>query len=318
MPVTIPGKLVITAPDQDSWEVVLDKPVLHIGRLPEPDNDLTLVHGLISRRHAQLFCDHEPYRIVDLGSSNGTSVNDIPLPANEIRELRDGDRIVMGPFTLHYSAPRGEPDEPAEPEPELDLFAGLRLVEAPDAPPPEKPPSVADKPEELPFEPWVGMARDRSRWLQYLPYIYAEHPFLGRYLLILEDIFGPLDQAIAHFDLFLDPRTAPESFLPVLAGWLGLVLDDRWPPKRRRAILQSAVELYDFIGTQKGLIRLLEASTECRVEVAENTDGPHTFRVTVTPAEGTSVDEQMVRYLIDTYKPAHTVYRLQIQDHSKG
>ena len=61
------------------------------------------------------------------------------------------------------------------------------------------------------------MPLDRGRWLQYLPYMYSEHPFLGRYLLIFEDLFGPLDQAIGHFALFLDPRTAPESFLGVLA-----------------------------------------------------------------------------------------------------
>jgi phage tail-like protein len=157
------------------------------------------------------------------------------------------------------------------------------------------------------------MPFDRSRWLQYLPYVYSDHPFLGRYMLIFEDLFGPLDQTIAHFDLFLDPHTAPESYLSILADWLGLVLDDRWPAERRRAILRSAVEMYDFRGTRKGLTQLLEASTECAVDVAENTDGPHTFRVVITLPKGKDVDEQMVRHLIDTNKPAHTVYKLQIK-----
>jgi phage tail-like protein len=163
------------------------------------------------------------------------------------------------------------------------------------------------------MEGWVGMPRDRSRWLQYLPYMYSEHPFLGRYLAIFEDVFGPLDQAIGHFYLFLDPRTAPESFLGVLAGWLGLVLDDRWPAEQRRAILCSAVELYDFRGTKSGLTRLLEASTACQVEIDENVDGPHSFRVVLKASKDQDVDEGMVRHLIDANKPAHTVYKLQVK-----
>jgi phage tail-like protein len=326
----IPGKLHITAPDEAPRTVVLDQPILRIGRLPAPDNDLVLVHGLVSRRHAQIFCDREPYRVVDLGSSNGTLVNDIPLPAQEVRELRDGDRIAIGPFTLAYEAPRAVPEEmPAppelrgEPRPQReleaegveDLFARLHVQEAPVvAQPPVEPPSGgAGPPGEGTVEPWTGVPLDRSRWLQYLPYIYSEDEFLGRYLLLFEDLFGPLDQVIAHFDLFLDPRTAPESFLSVLAGWLGLVLDDRWPAERRRAILETAVELYDFRGTKKGLTQLLEASTECRVEISENADGPHSFRVILIPGEGQAVDEQMVRHLIETNKPAQTVYRLEIR-----
>jgi hypothetical protein len=100
--------------------------------------------------------------------------------------------------------------------------------------------------------------------------------------------------------------------LSELATWLGLVMDDRWPAERRRAILQSAVELYDFRGTKRGLIRLLEASTNGQVEIEENVNGPHSFSVKLRPAPDQPVDEQMVRYLIDTNKPAHTVYQLEI------
>lgn len=334
---TIPGKLIVTAPDQEPQTVLLDKPVVRIGRLAAPDNDVTLTHGLVSRRHVQVFCDREPYRITDLGSSNGTSVNDIPLPANEVRELYDGDEIAIGPFTLRYEAPVTapeakaalEPERGAEPEPEPPVeeaaeeqkekeYGGLHVEEAPVAPPPEPPSEEQAMPFGAEREPWVGVPFDRSRWLQYLPYIYSEHPFLGRYLLVFEDLFGPLDQAIAHFDLFLDPRTAPESFLPVLADWLGLVLDDRWPAEQRRAILRSAVELYDLRGTKKGMTALLEASTGCAVDIAENTDGPHTFRVVVSAKKGQQVDEQMVRYLIDTNKPAHTAYALQVKRSRKS
>lgn len=347
-----PGKLHITAPGEAPQTVLLDKPVLRIGRLPAPENDLPLVHSLVSRRHAQIFCDREPYRIVDLGSSNGTLVNDIPLPANEVRELRDGDRISIGPFTLLFEAPRPAPAEqapspqpaaeqappqprakppttrsptarspatkPPAPKPTEEPFAGLHVEEAPPAAPPEVPPeqpSARSPTGGGVVEPWADPAQP-SRWLQYLPYYFSEDPFLGRYLLIFEDLFGPLEQVVAHFDLLLDPRTAPEHFLPTLAAWIGMELDERWPVEQRRAILRAAVELYDWRGTKTGLIRLLEASTGCRVEIVENSDGPHTFSVTVRPVGGQKVDEQMVRYLIEANKPAHTVYRLELK--SKG
>ena len=317
---TNPGKLHISAPDEEPWTVVLDKPVLRIGRLPEPDNDLTLVHGQVSRRHVQIFCDHDPHRIVDLDSSNGTLVNDIPLPGSEVRELRDGDQILIGPFTLVFEAPQRVEQEKApevEPEPrveEEEVFVGLRVEEAPAAPPPDEPPPAIPEQAAQPTDgTWVGMPLDRSRWLQYLPPLYSEHPFLGRYLLIFEDLFGSVDQIVTHFSLYLDPRTAPESFLSELAGWLGLILDDRWPAERQRAILQSAVELYDFRGTKKGMTRLLEASTGCHVEIEENSDGPHSFRVTLRPKDGQQVDEAMVRHLIETNKPTHTVYKLETE-----
>jgi phage tail-like protein len=287
----------------------------------------------VSRRHAQIFCDRQPYRVVDLGSSNGTTVNDIPLPANEVRELRDGDRIAMGPFTMTYEAPqviaeapasepapspprpRPRPPEPAAIQAEApEAFTGLRVEEAPVAPPPVEPPPMGPgRPAGRAAERWIGMPLDRSRWLQYLPYIYSEDDFLGRYLLIFEDLFGSLDQIAAHFDLYLSPRTAPESYLSVLADWLGLVLDERWPAERRRAVLESAVELYDFRGTKRGLIKLLEASTDCRVEIEENVDGPHSFRVMLEPGGDQHIDEQMIRHLIETNKPAQTVYSLHLR-----
>ncbi|MBN1934499.1 MAG: phage tail protein I [Anaerolineae bacterium] len=343
------GRLQIAAPGEEPQTVILDKPVLRIGRLAAPEGDLALMHSLVSRRHAQIFCDREPYRIVDLGSSNGTQVNDIPLPAQEVRELHDGDRITIGPFTLTFEAPQSAPEEqPAQPKPVAarpavtrppaakqpaakpaeDMFAGLRVEEAPAVSPevqpavPKaafRPPAGGGPPSRLPIEPWVGAggspgSRPPGRWLQYLPYYFSEDAFLGQYLLVFEDLFGPLEQVIAHFDLLLDPRTAPESFLPILAAWLGLDMDDLWPVEQRRAILRAAVELYDWRGTKKGLTRLLEASTGCQVEIVENSDGPHSFCVTLVPAGGQVIDEQMVRYLIEANKPAQTVYRLEVKN----
>ena len=98
----VPGKLVVSAPDQEDQTIVLDQPVLRIGRLPAPDNDLTLTHGLVSRRHVQIFCDHVPFRITDLGSSNGTYINDRLLSPQRPKILRNGDQITIGEVVIQF------------------------------------------------------------------------------------------------------------------------------------------------------------------------------------------------------------------------
>jgi two-component system cell cycle response regulator len=66
------------------------------------DCDLTLNGAGVSRRHCVLHC--EPARAVleDLGSTNGTLLNDAQLSARERRELRSGDVIRVGDVALKY------------------------------------------------------------------------------------------------------------------------------------------------------------------------------------------------------------------------
>ena len=61
----------------------------------------------ISRRHARLVVAGARVTVEDLGSKNGTTVNDRPVQAET--ELRDGDRIVFGsvPAKLRAVRPAG-------------------------------------------------------------------------------------------------------------------------------------------------------------------------------------------------------------------
>lgn len=79
----------------------------------------------------------------------------------------------------------------------------------------------------------------RSRLLEYLPGVFSEgheSEFLGRYLMIFETIFDSVDITISQLPDRFDPATAPESFLPWLATWVGLMMDDGWPVERQRAV----------------------------------------------------------------------------------
>ncbi|MGD1907985.1 MAG: FHA domain-containing protein [Leptolyngbyaceae cyanobacterium] len=74
---------------------------VHLGkpndRVP-PDVDLSGFPNseIVSRVHAQLRVEGEVYYIEDAGSSNGTYVNNMPLPFGNRHRLRSGDRIALG------------------------------------------------------------------------------------------------------------------------------------------------------------------------------------------------------------------------------
>ncbi|NUP08985.1 MAG: SpoIIE family protein phosphatase [Polyangiaceae bacterium] len=70
-----------------------------IGRTP--GLSLTLDHDTVSRKHAEIFCDpFGRWWIRDLGSTNGTSVNDETVRE---RVLRPGDRIAVGDYRLRFN-----------------------------------------------------------------------------------------------------------------------------------------------------------------------------------------------------------------------
>ena len=75
--------------------------VIHIGkpndRIP-PDIDVSgFPHSeIVSRIHADIRVEGDIYYIEDVGSSNGTYINNAPLPSGNRHRLRPGDRIALG------------------------------------------------------------------------------------------------------------------------------------------------------------------------------------------------------------------------------
>jgi pSer/pThr/pTyr-binding forkhead associated (FHA) protein len=65
---------------------------MYVGR--ELDNDIQVNDPRISRRHARIRADGTRVTVADLGSTNGTLVNDVPITGEY--ELHDGDLVRMG------------------------------------------------------------------------------------------------------------------------------------------------------------------------------------------------------------------------------
>ena len=77
---------------------------LTIGRMP--DCGLTLSDPNVSRYHAEIRpaadgrLDAGHYEIADLGSTNGTRINGIPVTAPQA--LRKGDQITVGATSIRF------------------------------------------------------------------------------------------------------------------------------------------------------------------------------------------------------------------------
>ena len=68
-----------------------------------PDCDVCLKSNTVSRYHARIIVNEdEQYLLEDLGSGNGTFINN--LLVKDPVELLSGDQISIGPFLMEFSS----------------------------------------------------------------------------------------------------------------------------------------------------------------------------------------------------------------------
>jgi hypothetical protein len=82
-------------------EIPAHLPVVHIGKpntIIPPDIDVSGFpdSDIVSRIHADIRTEGGNFYFEDTGSSNGTYINNLPLPAGNRHKLRAGDRISLG------------------------------------------------------------------------------------------------------------------------------------------------------------------------------------------------------------------------------
>jgi len=180
---------------------------------------------------------------------------------------------------------------------------------------------------------------DSSKYLpsslgQYLPAIYREHPFLGRFLLAFEkvlvglkddvefpklgdDVRFPkhgLEETIAGVSGYFDPKQTPEDFLPWLAGWVALSLRADLKEAQQRHFIANAIRLYRRRGTKGSMEELLRIFTDQKTVKVRDGLKAHRFRVEINLAERDkdliAGQRAIAHALIELEKPAHTFYDL--------
>ncbi len=84
---------------QQSWTLKPGEYIL--GRFPT--NDIVIPDPYVSRRHARIYFSDGKWLIEDLGSTNGTIVDNEDIRGKGAYELRDGSEIVVGLTILKVS-----------------------------------------------------------------------------------------------------------------------------------------------------------------------------------------------------------------------
>jgi phage tail-like protein len=198
--------------------------------------------------------------------------------------------------------------------------------------------------EPLAVETVSVIVRAKGKYVKYLPGLYEQDELMGRFVMLFESFWAPIDQQIDTIFYYFDPRITPAEFLPWLASWLDLELDERWPEARLRQLLRWAIALHRSRGTKWGLLKYLEIYTGQQAEIVERrarnfslgsearlgpgvalgqANQPHTFTVTLRLPEIKAANEKererqeeirrrTIISIIEKQKPAHTIYTLNL------
>ncbi len=186
--------------------------------------------------------------------------------------------------------------------------------------------------------------RPRSLYLNYLPGIYRDIDFIGRFLKIFEQSFEPCVHTLDNLWAYLDPISAPTAILPFLARWVGWKEFPQIGEQRQRELIKNAMQIYCWRGTRRGLRFYLHLATglpldehlpneadkhigitesfsrgfvfgEAKVGLDTIVGGGSRFHFTVHLRLEYShqIDEFLVRNVIEQEKPAFSTYELYIK-----
>lgn len=90
----------------DSHANLIGRPDPETRCYPNVDLELFDTSAKISRRHAQIFSlDGRNFWVQDLGSFNGTLLNNTRLTPNQAQPLHDEDEIVFGNIAVTFNSP---------------------------------------------------------------------------------------------------------------------------------------------------------------------------------------------------------------------
>src|SRR5216684_2072953 len=122
---------------------ILGPASMTIGR--SPDNQLVVNDPQASSHHAQIYPDGQGYLLVDLGSTNGTFINEQRLISHSPRMLNAGDVLRIGNTSLSYEAigaPQDSQTAPGQyggPAYEQTVIGYNPVPQAPQQPYPQQP-----------------------------------------------------------------------------------------------------------------------------------------------------------------------------------
>jgi phage tail-like protein len=290
------GQIIVQLQGGVVQTLTLQSEVLTIGRAP--DNGLVLPFDLVSMYHAELRITDRGAFITDLDSKYGTFVAASKLLANQPYFLLPGIAMQVGPYVLTYKAQTKQ---------EVEALGEPVSEEAPPLEITPEPPVVNPPRAQLP----VPLPQDQARYLRFLPIIFHDNDMFDRLLKIFETVWEPLEWRQTHIDFYFDARTAPSNVLQGLSNWISFDIDSRATEDRKRRLILEGAQLHRWRGTSYALTRIIELHTDISPTIEDDPNKEYTFHIKLP--KGTSTDiKEVVQHLVETHKPAHTGYTLQI------
>lgn len=156
-----------------------------------------------------------------------------------------------------------------------------------------------------------------------LPACLAEDEFLRRFMGIFDELVASVEIQVANLENLVDVTVAPEQMVQWLGQfWLDIyLLDPSMDLDRRRRWVREMGRLLWWRGTADGLTGLLEAITECQVEIS---DSGGVYRVGEAPSNtrhvqiwvdgsGSTSDEHLLA-TVHRELPAEVSFELQVGD----
>jgi phage tail-like protein len=153
-------------------------------------------------------------------------------------------------------------------------------------------------------------------------------------LRVMEKLHAPSEAALEKLDSTFNPHRTPDRFVTMLARWVNLErLFEEDPGEaaspassflpttglgRLRELVSCAHRLWQWRGTKKGLLMVLETATGiAHFEIFENVSGaerkPTPFHLLVRAPKESEAHETLIRRIIALEKPASCTFELEFR-----
>jgi phage tail-like protein len=148
----------------------------------------------------------------------------------------------------------------------------------------------------------------------------------------MQQMHEPEESILSQLDSYLDPRRAPDKFIPYLASWVDLdrLLIQRVAQSglryslptgtgRLRELTAAAAMLSQWRGTRRGLEAFLRIATGFKdFKIEENVSGeadtPRPYHLRITIPAAAAVYNTLIQRIIEIEKPAYVTYELLVAD----
>lgn len=165
-----------------------------------------------------------------------------------------------------------------------------------------------------------------------LPGVYLDDQLAQDFVGGLDTVLAPVFLTVDCLEHYLDPWLTPVDFLPWLAGWVGVELDERWAQHRARAVVANAARMQLRSGTRRSLVAMVRLMTGGEVEVHESGGAGWTpqpggdppgaavprLHVVVRVPDPAKIDLAVLERAIRDAHPVHLTCEIEVRSSTEG